>query len=226
MLSSPAEIDPSCIELEPNPPAHSSIILLHGGGGHNGEFLSVLRYFTPRDDRVRFVLPNASKIQLTLFDGALLRAWYDVPHADLQHEEDEVGIRRAARRLTELIQREKNRGISGKRILIGGFSQGGAVALYVAARHPESLAGAIALSAYLPLMKRTAMERPAIPCPTPAYIGHGRDDDLVPVGLAQQGAMLLGSLGHPTRFVTFSVGHGTCLSELRSLNAWLNKALP
>lgn len=222
-----ASVNPesSCIELEPNPPAQSSIILLHGGGGYNGEFLSVLRHFTPRDERVRFILPNAPQIRLTLFGGARMRAWYDVLHADLRHEEDEAGIRRAARRLEELIQRERHRGIPSDRILIGGFSQGGAIALYVGARYPEPLAGVIALSSYLPLMGQTHAERPGVGCRPPVYIGHGCDDDLVPVSLSEQAALLLESLGHPTRFTTFPVGHGTCHAELESMNAWLEEAL-
>lgn len=215
-----------CIELEPDVPAESSIILLHGGGGYNGEFLPLLKHFTPGRGRVRFIFPNAPRMRLALFDGALMRAWYDVPHADLQRDEDTAGIRRSERRLHTLIERERQRGIPSKRILIGGFSQGGAIALYVGARYPDPLAGVIALSSYLPLLGQTVAEQPGLGLRPPVYIGHGRDDDLVPIALAEQSAQLLESLGHSTRFMIFPVGHGTCLAELESVNAWLQAVLP
>lgn len=217
----------SCIEVEPLGGAKASVILLHGGGGDNREFLDLLENFAPPGGCTRFILPNAPRRRLTLFGGAVMRAWYDVVHADLQQDEDEAGVCRSGRRLQNLIERERRRGIPSNRIVVGGFSQGGAMALYVGARYPEPLAGLIALSAYLPLMQGEGVH-----CPSgchqhpPVYIGHGQEDDLVPIDLARQGASRLAHAGHCVRFTAFDMGHEICPRELVSVKSWLEKVLP
>lgn len=212
-----------CVELEPYVAADASVILLHGGGGHNREFVSLVQHFMPSRAHIRFVFPNAPQMSLTLFGGTRVRAWYDVRDADLQCEEDQVRIRKSAQWLEGLIERERGRNIAGERIVVGGFSQGGAIALYLAARYPQRLAGVIALSAYLPLMEEIRAQPAERLEPSPVFIGHGCADDLVSVSLAEQSARVLVTLGHPVRFKVFDTGHGVCSDEMHAVADWMGE---
>lgn len=217
-----SELD--CIEQEPATPAHYSVILLHGAGGSNTEFLPLLPHFTPADTAVRFVLPNAPWRRVTLFDKMRMRAWYDVVHADLDTEEDTAGILAAQQSLVDLMAREMSRGFPPERILLGGFSQGGAIALYTTFTHPHRLAGAIALSAYLPRAAACAASKQRCPG-TPIYMAHGSADTLVPAARAHSVARFLSSRGCPVHFATFPMEHATTPAEFASLKVWIDATL-
>ncbi len=216
--------EPDPIEREPQAQAYYSAILLHGGGGSPEEFLPLLSFLQGPRAATRFILPGAPVQRVALFGNVAMRAWYNVLHDDLEREVDQAGIERSEQRLRELIEREESRGIPRERILLGGFSQGGAIALYTALRFPHRLAGVIALSSYLPPTE--ALHAGSCHCPgTPVYIGHGTDDELVPLALARKAARFAASHGCLVEFETFPMGHSTCPAEFDSIKNWLKRTL-
>lgn len=224
-MISTSNAESTCIEIEPEHAADASVILLHGGGGQNREFLAMLKHFTPARGRVRFILPNAPERPLSLFGGVSMRAWFDVVHADLQREVDTKGIQHSVGVLQGLIKREIQRGIACERIVIGGFSQGGVIALRTGACYPWPLAGVIALSAYWPEAALPATELARSAGRPPVFIGHGRDDDLVSLALAEQARQTLAGLGHTVQFEVYPTGHGVAEDELSDVKAWIDTVL-
>lgn len=197
------------------------IVLLHGGGGNANDFVPLLRQITPPGVSVRYILPEAKLLKLTLFDGALLHAWYDVRYADLQRDEDFVGVRRAAAILKAFVAREEAHGVPTERIIIGGFSQGGAVSLYAALRYPRRLGGVFALSGYLPGLRRAHSEASVAGRQLSAFIGHGREDKLVSINLAQASAQALADAGCKVAFHEFPINHSVSEDELVLLRDWI-----
>ncbi|MFG6463176.1 alpha/beta hydrolase [Roseateles sp. DXS20W] len=212
------------IETAPNP--RTSIIVLHGLGADGYDFVPIcgeldLTALGP----VRYVFPHAPTRPVTINNGYVMRAWYDILVTDLVRREDEAGLRESQHLIAELIDRERERGVPAERIVLMGFSQGCAMTLMTALRYPHRLGGAVGMSGYLPLAATTAAERHAANAGLPLFLAHGTQDPIValPRGTASRDA--LAALGHDIEWHQYPMPHSVCAEEIADINAWLLKRL-
>lgn len=162
---------------------------------------------------------------VTINGGFVMRAWYDIAAADLSLREDEAGVRQSQREIEKLIAREKNRGIPAGKIVLAGFSQGGAIALQAGLRHPERLAGVLALSAYLPLPSTLAAEANAANADVPIFMAHGSADPTIPLLLANLSRQHLELQGYKVEWHQYLIPHSLCPEEIRDIGVWLKRVL-
>ncbi|HHO69607.1 MAG TPA: carboxylesterase [Gammaproteobacteria bacterium] len=214
------------LEIDPPAPPHGSVIWLHGLGADGHDFEPLVRQWDlVGRHHIRFVLPHAPARPVTLNGGAVMRAWYDILDMEFDRQEDEAGIRQSARQLEALIAAELDRGVPPGRIVLAGFSQGGAIALHTGLRHARPLAGILGLSTYLPLAATLEAEMNPLQRATPVRMDHGEQDPLVPLALARRSAQRLESLGVPVEFHTYAMGHSLCPAQIDSLYGWLRQRL-
>jgi len=217
----------SCVEVDAPAGASASVIFLHGLGADGHDFEPVVPVF--RMPWARFVFPHAPSMPVTINGGYVMPAWYDIRSLDLdpraRGREDEGHVRRSAAAIEELIAREVERGVPAARIVLGGFSQGGAMALYTGARYPERLAGLLVLSAYEVLRERRD-EESAANRETPAFFGHGRHDPIVPLFAGQAACEAARRPGRDVRWHEFPIQHEVSLPELEVVGRWLHERLP
>ncbi|HKK14456.1 MAG TPA: alpha/beta hydrolase [Gammaproteobacteria bacterium] len=221
------DADLQLLEIEPAGPARSTVIWMHGLGadGHDFEpLIPQLDLVQPR--QARFILPHAPRRPVTVNNGYVMRAWYDVRSLDLRQQEDEPGIRASARAVEALIRREGERGVPPGQVVLAGFSQGGAMALHVGLRFAETLAGILVLSAYLPLADTLAREGAPANRRTPLMMAHGTEDPVVPLEAARRSREQLQAQGYPVHWRTYAMGHALCPAEIADLRAWLAGVLP
>ena len=213
---------PECVEIEPDTPARRSVVWLHGLGadGHDFEPL-VPELRLPSALAIRFVFPHAPRRPVTLNGGLEMRAWYDLKGADLTAGEDQEGIAEAAAIAGALLAREQERGVEPGRIVLAGFSQGGAIALYAGLRHPDRLAGLVALSTYLPLGASLPDELAAANRGTPIFQAHGRQDPIIPLAGARRSHERIAALRPAPEWHEYEMGHSVCAEEIADLRAWL-----
>jgi len=212
------------IETAPNPTA--SVILMHGLGADGNDFVPIAGELDLSDvGPVRFVFPNAPVIPVTLNNGYQMPAWFDIAGPDFNVQEDAAGLRRSQATIEALIANEKARGIPANRIVVAGFSQGCAMALLTGLRHTERLAGIVGLSGWLPLAASTAAERHAANHDTPVFLGHGRQDPMVPLARAAQSRDALIALGYTVEWHDYAMAHSVCMEEIDDLNAFLLRVL-
>ncbi|MEM7515723.1 MAG: alpha/beta fold hydrolase [Planctomycetota bacterium] len=213
----------ACVEIEPAQPALRSLIWLHGLGADGHDFEPIVPELGLAPElRVRVVLPHAPQIPVSINGGMLMPAWYDIRDLELAKRHDEEGVRRSAEQLTRLIERENERGVASENIVLAGFSQGGAVALHVAVRHPEKLAGLIMLSTYAVLEQTIEAERSAANEGLSIFQAHGTQDPMVVLERGQAAREQLEKLGHPVEWHDYPMAHQVCYEEIRDLSAWLN----
>ena len=210
-----------CVEIEPPQPAETSVIWLHGLGASGHDFEPVVPELARK--RTRFVYPHAPQIPVTVNGGMVMPAWYDIISLGGGGPIDEDGIRRSAARIDALIEREIERGIPAERIVVAGFSQGGAVAYEVALRHPARLAGLMALSTYFATAD-------SIQCSDanqalPIFIAHGTFDPMVPEEGGRRAAETLTAKGYSTDYKTYPMEHAVCLEEIQDIAAFLHSVL-
>ena len=214
------------IEIETAPHPTATVILMHGLGADGNDFVPIaneldLSALGP----VRFVFPNAPVIPVTLNSGYEMPAWFDIAATDFGVREDAAGLRRSQATIEALIAHEKARGIAAGRIVVAGFSQGCAMSLLTGLRHTERLAGIVGLSGWLPLAATTAAERHAANHDTPVFLGHGRQDPMVPMALAQQSRDALAALGYTVEWHEYTMAHSVCMEEIADLNRFLLRVL-
>ena len=210
------------VELEPPRPATHSVIWLHGLGADGHDFPPIVPEL--RLDpalSIRWVFPHAPSIPVTLNGGMIMPAWYDILALDLRRGHDEAGIRRSAARVARRIELENERGVPSERIVLAGFSQGGALAAHVALRHPERLAGLVCLSCYLVLPETLEAERSAANRGLSVFQAHGSLDPMVTLDRGQAARDRLVALGHEVEWNEYPMGHQVCLEEIQALGAWL-----
>lgn len=219
-------VNMNMIEIDPPGRVRSVVILLHGLGANGHDFEPLVHDWRLGEQiGVRFVLPHAPRRPVTLNGGTLMPAWYDIHDLDFNSTEDAEGICGAAEALAALVAREQARGLDSARIVLAGFSQGGALALHTALRYPQPLAGVLALSTYLPLRERLGGEVCADPRQLAIRIDHGEVDNVVPWAVGRRSAELLGELGFDVGFNTYPMGHSLCPQQIDSLRAWLVERL-
>ena len=215
------------VEVEPERPADAAVILMHGLGadGHDFETL-VFELRLPSGSAIRWVFPHAPIRPVTLNGGMPMRAWYDIIGLDRRSEEDEAGVRASAEAIRALVRRERERGIGPDRIVLAGFSQGGAMALFTALREPERLAGVLALSTYVPLAATLEDEAHPANAAVPIFMAHGTLDPIVPTPLGEAARDLLRSRGYDVEWHTYPMPHSVCADEVIDIREWLLRVLP
>jgi len=214
------------IEVATSDPVTASVIWLHGLGADGNDFVPVVNELgLPRQLAVRFIFPHAPMQPVTINNGYVMRAWYDVMNPDFSFREDEAGVRRSQGELEKLIANEKNRGVKTSRIVLAGFSQGGAMALHTGLRHPDRLAGIMALSGYLPLASTLAAEASAASREVPIFMAHGTSDPLIPFPLASLSRGHLEQLGYQVEWHQYPMAHSVCVEEIQDIGSWLARIL-
>lgn len=214
------------IELQPDAAPDASIIWLHGLGADGYDFEGVVPMLElPQESAVRFVFPHAPVQPVSLNGGLEMRSWFDIHGIGAEFPQDEAGIEASAARLHDLIDRERQRGIEPQRILLAGFSQGGAVVLHAGLRSREPLAGILALSTWLPLPDRLEAEAHAERKQIPILMVHGTEDSVVPLDLAQRSSERLVAAGFAPEFRTFPIAHAISAEELGQIGQWLRERL-
>ncbi|WP_329741985.1 carboxylesterase [Dyella sp. A6] len=212
------------VEKETAPNPQHSIVWLHGLGADGNDFAPIVPELVATDwPALRFVFPHAPVRPVTVNGGMPMRAWYDIIEFDLHARQDEVGIRASIAAVEALIDRENERGIPDERIVLAGFSQGGALALAGGLRHPRTLAGIVALSTYLPLGDSLASERSAANAGTPIFQGHGTFDPVVVLPRGADAHTRLEALGYAVDWHTYPMAHAVCPQEIVDLRHWLGQ---
>ena len=201
----------------------ASIIWLHGLGADGHDFEPIVPELPlPPGLRARFVFPHAPVQSVTINYGHVMPAWYDV-YGDGRQDAD--GIRVSQGRIEALIARERARGVSTRRIVLAGFSQGGAIALQTGLRHPERLAGILALSTYLPLAETLGAEANPANRDVPIFMAHGTEDPVIPLQRAAISRDQLRKLGHQVEWHEYPMPHAVCPEEIADVGAWLGRVL-
>jgi phospholipase/carboxylesterase len=215
------------VEVEPDLPADAAVILMHGLGADGHDFESLVPELDlPESPAIRWVFPHAPHRAVTINAGFRMRAWYDVQGLDRHAPQDEVGIRESAEAIRALVQRERERRIAAHRIVLAGFSQGGAMALFAGLRQPERLAGILALSGYLPLSSTLAAEAHPANASVPIFMAHGTLDPVVPIALGEGSRDLLRSRGYDIAWHTYPMAHSVSGGEVADVRTWLLRVLP
>jgi len=206
-------------------PSHS-VIWLHGLGADGNDFAPIVPELVARDwPALRFVFPHAPVQPVTVNGGMPMRAWYDIVGFDLLSRQDEAGMRESIAAVEALIAREHERGVRSERIVLAGFSQGGAIALAAGLRHAHKLAGIVALSTYLPLGGALAAERSAANAAVPIFWGHGTLDPVVILQRGLDSRAALEALGYAIDWHTYPMPHSVCAEEIADLRDWFGARL-
>lgn len=217
---------PATIDLNPSGGhPNASVIWMHGLGADGNDFVPIVERFTSLQSTVRFVFPHAPVRSVTVNGGMQMRAWYDILGWDISSDEDAEGLQDSARLIDLLIKREQALGIATHRIVLAGFSQGGAMALYTGLRYPETLAGIIALSSYLPVQDRFANERHTANQNTPIFMAHGLFDTVVPLIFDQVSKKQLQAFGYKIDSFTYPMEHAVVPEEIEAIHHFLERIL-
>ena len=213
------------IEIETGKPPQAAVIWLHGLGADGHDFEPIVPELgLPAAKPVRFIFPNAPQRPVTINMGMRMRAWYDILQMG-GGAEDEAGIREAQAQIEVLISREAGRGIRHDKIVLAGFSQGGAIALQTALRQREHLAGVMALSTYLPLAKTLEKERSPANSHLPIFMAHGQHDNMIGIDRALQTRYALQTLGYAVEWHEYPMPHSVCPQEIADIAAFLLRLL-
>ena len=218
------------IEIETKPNPGSAVIWMHGLGADGNDFVPIVNELdlSGVPGGIRFVFPHAPVRAVTINNGHRMRAWYDISFGDLEgntRKADEQGVRESQAQIGELIARENTRGIAAGKIVLAGFSQGGAVALQTGLRYPDQLAGVMALSTYLPLAESFAQEATPANAKTAVFMAHGIQDPVVPYAMGNASRARLLQSGYAVDWHEYPMPHSVCLEEIKDIGRWLGKVL-
>ena len=218
--------DPLVIEIGVHAP-DTSVIWLHGLGADGHDFEPIVPELRLDPSlNIRFVFPHAPMMPVTINQGFVMRAWFDIRTADISAEPDEKGIRASAKMVSKLVDAEIASGIAPGRIVLAGFSQGGAIVLHAGLRHGKKLAGIIALSTFLPLAESLQKEKSAINDGIPILLAHGSADPVVPVALAYETRAAIENGGYEVEWHEYKgMAHSVSEQEIFHLAEWLEKIL-
>ena len=223
----PFTADTPPIEIETGPNPQWSVIWMHGLGADGSDFAPIIPELRlPAGLALRFIFPHAPFRPVTCNGGYVMRAWYDIislaPNA---RQIDEAGLLESRAVVRQLITREASRGIPSERVILAGFSQGGAVAYLSALTHPSPLAGVIALSTYIPSARLITNDLAEANQQIPVFAAHGTDDDVVSIELGQHALALLKTLGLEPEWRTYDMPHSVCMAEIADIGKWLERVL-
>jgi len=203
------------VEITTGDHPEAAVIWMHGLGADGNDFVPIVRELDlSKCPAIRFVFPHAETMPVTINNGYVMRAWYDILGMDLVRREDEVGLRKSQQQIEQLITREIERGIPAERIILAGFSQGCAMTLQTGLRHPKKLAGLLCLSGYLPLADKLPAECSEANRSTPIFMAHGRVDPVVQIARAETSRDFLTRLGYAIEWKDYSMPHSVCEEEI------------
>nr|ACZ16579.1 carboxylesterase [uncultured bacterium] len=215
-----------CVSVEPTSEHKATVIWLHGLGADGHDFEPIVPELKlPPELGVKFIFPHAPVMPVTINGGYEMRAWYDIRDADLANREDKDGVRQSAALVEKLIEAELKAGIPSDKIVLAGFSQGGAIALHLATRFDQKLAGIVALSTYLTMPESLSDEKSEANIETPVFMAHGSQDPVVPMQRGQYSAKVLEDNGFSVNWQDYPMAHAVCLEEIQALGEYLNKTL-
>ena len=213
------------IELNTGLDPVGTIIWMHGLGADGNDFVPVVKELgLPDNLPLRFIFPHAPMRPVTINAGNVMRAWYDIIEiSSNERKVDEAGIRESQRAIEALIEREISRGIPANKIVLAGFSQGGAIALQTGLRYPQALAGILALSTYLPLASSLEVEASSANRSIPIFMAHGEQDTVIPISIAENSFKELGRLGYKADWHEYPMPHSVSMEEIENIGAWLKQ---
>ncbi|MEJ8567268.1 alpha/beta hydrolase [Elongatibacter sediminis] len=215
------------VEVETGPDPVASIIWLHGLGADGHDFEPAVPHLAWRGaPPLRFVFPHSPERAVTVNAGMRMRAWYDIVSlGGAARDQDEAGIEASIGQVADLVVREGERGIPSERVIVAGFSQGGAIAIQLALRYPQRLAGLVALSTYLLQGDRLGARVHAANRDLPVFMGHGQADPVVPFAMGEQAAAALRSLGYAVEWRAYPIPHSVSADELAHVADWMRRRL-
>ena len=217
------------IEIETAPKPSAAVIWMHGLGADGNDFAPIVPELRIANaPAIRFVFPHAPMMPVTINNGYVMRAWYDVSFGDLEgktKQADEKGVRASQAAIEQLIAREVSRGIAAEKIVVAGFSQGGAIALQTGLRHADKLAGIMALSTYLPLVQTLATEAAPANRSIPVFYAHGTHDAVIPMAMAKASREALLAAGYKIDWHEYPMQHSVCVEEIGDIGRWLSRVL-
>ena len=217
---------PDAVLIEPEIPADACVIWLHGLGADGNDFVPIVPHLgLPEGSAVRFLFPHAEQRPVTINGGMAMRAWYDIVSLDRNGLQDEKGIRASQARIQALIADQISKGIMSLRIVLAGFSQGGAITLQTALRLDQKLAGVVAISTYLPLGAALPDERHPSNQDTPILMCHGEHDPVLPVDLGESSRDQLQELGYAVEWHSYPMAHEVCMEEITLIGQFLGRVL-
>lgn len=206
--------------------ADAAVIWLHGLGADGSDFVPIVSELKLPDAlNIRFIFPHAPLRPITINQGYRMRGWYDITSLDIANRDDEAGIVESSAMLTRLCDQQLAQGIAATRIIVAGFSQGGAIALHAGLRYAHTLGGIMALSTYLPMQQRLQQESTAANRNTPIFMAHGLHDDVVATQFGQQTRALLQQQGYRVQWHDYAMGHSVCMEEINDISNWLERIL-
>ena len=212
------------VEHQTGPAPQWSIVWLHGLGADGNDFAPIVPELVRSGwPALRFVFPHAPVRAVTVNNGVRMRAWYDIRNFDFDQRADETGVRESIAQVEALIVREGERGVPPERVILAGFSQGGAIALAAGVRREAALGGIVALSTYLPMMSTTAAEATRAGLATPVFMAHGKQDPVVPASLGERSRDALQALGMAIQWHGYAMPHSVCADEIHDLGDWLQQ---
>ena len=214
------------VVLEPATKADAAVIWLHGLGADGYDFVPIVDELRlPPTLAVRFIFPHARPRPVTINNGFVMRAWYDITGLGPDRKEDDAGIRESAGVVNGYIEQQNARGVATERIVIAGFSQGGAIALQASLRYPERLGGVMALSTYLPLRESVAAEASRANKDLPILMCHGLRDPMIAAAIGKASRDQLVSLGYTVEWQSYPMEHQVCMEEVHDISRWLQARL-
>ena len=202
---------------------NASVIWLHGLGADGHDFEPIVQKLNIPN--VRFILPHAPEMAVTRNSGYIMPAWYDLYGVTGNSKEDEDGIKNSQHYVNSLIQKELDRGIAAERIVIAGFSQGGAIALHTALRYPKNLGGVLALSTYLPVKNKLAEEAHAANKNVPIFMAHGVFDDVITLDMCKISLQTLQNNHYSVSWHEYNMAHSVCLEEISDIHGFLKRVI-
>ncbi len=214
----------TCIDIEPKSPATAAVILMHGLGADGNDFVPVVSELRlPASMAVRFVFPNAPAIPVTINNGFVMPAWYDITEINIDRKIDAGQLIASAEKVRLLVDREIERGIPSDRIVVAGFSQGGAVAYQTALTYMQPLAGLLCLSSYFATQETITIN--SANKNLPVMICHGSQDPVVPERMGQAARLALEAMGYQVESRVYPMDHSVCAQEIADISVWLQKIL-
>jgi len=215
-----------CVNVEPTSEHKATVIWLHGLGADGHDFEPIVPELKLSPELgVKFIFPHAPVMPVTINGGYEMRAWYDIRDADLANREDKEGVRQSSELVKKIIDSEVESGIPSDKIVLAGFSQGGAIALHLATRFDQKLAGIVALSTYLTMPESLSDEKAEANIETPVFMAHGSQDPVVPMQRGQYSAKVLEDNGFRVNWQDYPMAHAVCLEEIQALGQYFNKIL-
>lgn len=213
----------TCVEIPATSTPFYSVIWLHGLGADGHDFESIVPELRlNKAAHINFIFPNAPIQAVTINGGMQMPSWYDIIDASLDREVAIDDIYTSAAQLELLIQKEIDKGIKAKNILLAGFSQGGVIALHTGLRYPHKLASIMALSTYLPTTEQLKTERAAINNDTPIFMAHGTMDPVVHLPIAKQAFSDLKAMDYPVSWHEYPMQHSLCIEEIIDISGFIN----